>query len=87
MFSSELPYDLIKTTPSEYYFARNQYILDKLNTLTFNDKLVAIKPYDILCKNGYCPAVANGKSLYFDDSHITLAGAEIIINNSSMLFK
>jgi len=87
MFSAELPYDLVKTTPSEYYFARNQYILDKLNTLTFNEKLVAIKPYDILCKNGYCPAVANGKSLYFDDSHITLAGAKIIINSSSILFK
>lgn len=84
LFNDELPYDLIKTTPSEYYFARNQYILDKLNTLTFNNQLVAIKPHDILCKEGYCPAVAFGKSLYFDDSHITISGAEIIINNSSI---
>ncbi len=84
VFSDELPYDLIKTTPTEYYLTRNQYILDKLNTLTFNEKLVALKPYDILCNNGYCPAVADGKSLYFDDSHITLAGAEILIKNSTI---
>jgi peptidoglycan/LPS O-acetylase OafA/YrhL len=84
LFSDELPYDLIKTTPEDYYFKRNQFILGKLNTLNFNDKLLALRPYNILCRNGYCPAVADGKSLYFDDSHISLAGAEIIIKNSSI---
>lgn len=81
LFSDELPYDLIKTTPVDYYFKRNQFILDKLNTLKFDEKLSALRPYDILCSDDYCPAVADGKSLYFDDSHISLAGAEILINN------
>lgn len=84
LFDDELAYDLVKTTPADYYFQRNKFILDKLATLNFNEKLVALKPFDILCNDGYCPAVAQGKSLYFDDSHISLAGAEILIQNSSI---
>ena len=84
LLSDELPYDLVKTTPADYYFQRNKFILDKLATLNFNKKLAALKPFDILCNDGYCPAVAQGKSLYFDDSHISLAGAEIIIQSSSI---
>lgn len=85
VFGGELRYDLEKTTPAAYYFERNKFILNKLNTLKYNDKLEAIKPFELLCSNQYCPAVSKGKALYFDATHLSRFGAETLINKSDIV--
>lgn len=81
IFNNKTEIDLQKTTTSAYYFKRNRFILSKLDSLPYGDKLHAIKPFEILCTSKYCPAVKDGKGLYFDDNHLSVAGATKLIEN------
>jgi peptidoglycan/LPS O-acetylase OafA/YrhL len=82
VFGGKEMLNLNQSITSEYYFSRNRYILNKLNTLPYGEKLFAIKPYDILCDSEYCPAVRNGRALYFDDDHLSVAGASRLLSGS-----
>ncbi|MCW8890247.1 MAG: acyltransferase [Sedimenticola sp.] len=79
IFGSQTMLDLTKSTSSTYYFARNNFILNKLDTLPYGDNLHAIKPFEILCSKKYCPAVLNKKALYFDDDHLSVEGSKLLI--------
>jgi len=81
-FGDKPMFDLEKSTTSDYYFNRNDFIISKLDTLKYGHNLVAIKPFEILCGSQYCPAVADGKALYFDDDHLSVAGASKLIAES-----
>lgn len=74
--------DLKKATSSKYYLARHSFILNKLDTLTYNNNLFAIKPFEILCDKKYCPAVINETALYFDDNHLSVEGSMILLAGS-----
>lgn len=41
-------------------------------------EVVVIDPADVFCDTDNCYATRNGKALYFDDHHISLAGAELV---------
>jgi hypothetical protein len=64
----------------EEYFGRNAFIIDKLDSLPFGEKLHSIKPFDIFCKLKACSAVKNTKVLYSDKHHLSLDGAKVLIN-------
>lgn len=85
IFGGGLLFDLENTTTAEYYFTRNKYILAKLNTLTYDDQLIAVKPFELLCHTSHCPAVSKGKSLYFDDGHLSIEGAKKLIRKSMIV--
>jgi len=76
---NETMLDLARATKIDYYFKRNEFILARLNTLPFDESLHAIRPLEILCDGNYCPAVKDNKALYFDDHHLSLAGAEYLV--------
>jgi peptidoglycan/LPS O-acetylase OafA/YrhL len=88
VFGDRTILDLVRTTSSDYYFERNEYIINKLDSLPFGEKLHAIKPFELLCSSDFCPAVLNGEALYFDDNHLSVSGAELlahdIINKSQI---
>jgi len=63
---------------------RNEFIISKLNMLPYNNNLLAIKPFEILCQSGFCPAVLDNKALYFDDNHLSTFGSSILLNNISI---
>jgi len=84
IFGGSLRFDLHNTTTADYYFSRNRYILDKLNSLTYNEQLKAVKPFEFLCHTSHCPAVSDGKSLYFDDGHLSIFGAKKLIIESNI---
>jgi lysophospholipase L1-like esterase len=77
-FDSRTMIDLKNSTSAEYYFKRNEFIIDKLDSLPFGRRLHAIKPFDIFCSEGYCPAVRDKNALYFDDHHLSVSGAALI---------
>lgn len=60
---------------------RNEFIINKLNSLAYGDKLYPIKPHERLCRNGYCSIIRNGNALYFDDNHVSLSGAALLIDD------
>jgi len=82
IFGTKTMLDLEKTTSSDYYFSRNDFIINKLDSLPYGHNLHAIKPFEILCNSKHCPAVSDGKSLYFDDDHLSITGATKLIEMS-----
>jgi peptidoglycan/LPS O-acetylase OafA/YrhL len=75
--------DLNVSTPKEYYFERHAFILERLKTLAYNDKLIRIPVYDLLCNELGCPAVAENSALYFDDDHLSVEGSRILFDRFS----
>ncbi|NNE37272.1 MAG: acyltransferase, partial [Gammaproteobacteria bacterium] len=78
IFSNETMVNLQHATTREYYLQRHSYILEKLDGLSYDENLKAIRPYDIFCDSRSCPAVDGTTALYFDDDHLSLAGAELL---------
>jgi peptidoglycan/LPS O-acetylase OafA/YrhL len=78
IFGGGVVYDLDHTTSADYFFSRNDFILGKLDSLSYGKNLYAIKPFEIICKDGFCPAVKDNKALYFDDDHLSLSGARLV---------
>ncbi len=80
IFNHETLVNLEHSTTTDYYFKRHQYILEKLDALPYDDKLHAIKPFDVLCHDGFCSSVMDGKALYIDNNHLSIHGAQKVIN-------
>ena len=70
--------DLERSISTQYYFRRNEFIIRKLDSLAFSEHLHAIKPFEIICDENFCPAVKGGTALYFDDDHLSVAGAMLL---------
>jgi peptidoglycan/LPS O-acetylase OafA/YrhL len=75
--------DSLGTTIS-YYEKRNQFILNSLDKLHWNSNLIRIRPLTFLQEGNYIKVIKNHQSLYFDDNHLSLVGAEFL---SDLFFK
>ena len=84
VFGGSTVLDLEKATSARYYFDRHEFIISKLDSLPYGSNLHAIKPFELICNEKYCPAVKDKKSLYFDDDHLSISGAELMINGISL---
>jgi hypothetical protein len=62
----------------EWWKKRNQFVTDNISLI--NKKVKIINPADKFCDSTNCYAVINGKSLYWDDNHMSVYGARIIVN-------
>ena len=85
IFNNEPLVNLQETTSQQYYLERNAYILEKLDSLPQHANLIAIKPFDALCRSNHCPAAIDGQALYFDDNHLSLIGATRLLEMSSII--
>lgn len=75
IFHSNSAWNLENTSDISWYWQKNSVIVNKLNSLLFDDSLLALKPAIVLCNDQFCRAAYNGKSLYFDDNHLSIEGA------------
>lgn len=57
---------------------RNIYVSEIIDRLVSKQGVKVIKPEFVLCTSGYCSITINGKSLYYDDNHLSVFGAEFI---------
>lgn len=80
-FGSKTLLDLQHTTSMDYYYLRNKFILEKLDSLQYGDHLHAVKPTQAICDERFCSAVRNNAALYFDDNHLSLSGAALVVKN------
>ena len=78
IFGERTSLNLDEATSVEYFFDRNRFILNKLDSLEYGENLIAIKPFDLICGELFCPAVKDGAALYFDDDHLSLSGADLV---------
>ena len=66
-------------TPLDYYARRNEFMLRKLATLPWSDRLIAVDPVAALCEPAGCHAVIDDAAMYFDDDHLSVSGALRVI--------
>ena len=70
------------TTSYERYRRRNAAALAAFDGLGYAPNLHRIYPADVLCNGefgqGRCGAVLNGVPLYYDDDHLSNAGARLL---------
>lgn len=71
------------TRPESYYRKRQRFVVKALDSLGRAPGIVRIHPAKRLCNGKACIVMASGKPLYFDDDHLSIAGAAYI----SPLFK
>ncbi len=64
--------------PRQWWNQRIRYITDRLSDL--DESVRIIDPADKFCDSVNCYAVLDGESLYFDDHHMSVAGASRIAN-------
>ncbi|MEZ0471853.1 acyltransferase family protein [Luteimonas salinilitoris] len=59
------------------YLAENRYALAELDRL-HQAGIARVVPTDVLCNASHCITSRDGKGFYFDDNHLTMAGARYI---------
>lgn len=63
--------------PRSAHISNQAFVFNEINK--YKSKAVSIINLDnILCREDICPLVYDGKFLYFDDDHLSVAGAELI---------
>jgi hypothetical protein len=70
------------STSYDIYKARNRFILDSFENY-HAPNIIKIKPADIFCSEltGRCISEARSTLLYYDDDHLSDAGAKLLVDN------
>lgn len=75
--------DSVISTSFDAYRKRNAFIEEVLNQVPERDNMTRIRPAGLLCDTGLkgrCLAQANKVALYYDDDHLSNAGATVVIS-------
>ena len=72
--------------PTEMFMARNAKIMQLL-AATEGGKITVVWPHKALCDGEWCRTVRNDELLYFDDNHLSLAGARLVAPLLSVVFE
>jgi peptidoglycan/LPS O-acetylase OafA/YrhL len=67
--------------------SRQREIINILSALERDSGVNLLRPEDILCDESVCLATANGRSLYKDDDHLSVYGAEYIADAFRPVFE
>ena len=69
--------------PYSSFIERNKYAYYALDLVSSPKEIIRIYPSDTLCgkESGFCKTVLDGKSLYYDDDHLSNFGASLIIKD------
>ena len=73
-FTLQIPYDL--------FVQSNKYAYSALDLVSHPKKIIRVYPSSVFCDEvtgGYCKTIHNGKSLYYDDDHLSNYGASLLI--------
>jgi len=66
------------TQPLSYYEQRQQFIFRALDSVGQSKDIIRIYPHTRLCGEVTCMTYANGKPLYRDGDHLSMAGADYV---------
>jgi peptidoglycan/LPS O-acetylase OafA/YrhL len=75
------------TRPENYYFHRQKFVFHVFDKLGPAGKIIRIHPEQRLCDGTKCMTYADGHPLYYDDDHLSLAGADYLSDIFDPLFK
>ena len=66
----------IISVPTEWWHHRNAFVTERARTISKEIRLV--DPATLFCDSYNCYLTNNGQSLYFDDDHMSVAGATLL---------
>ncbi len=66
----------IKGVPRAWWDARSAYVTAHLRDIP--PEVMVVDPTELFCDSQTCYAGKNGQSWYFDDDHISVAGADVV---------
>ena len=66
--------------PLAYHALRNGPILERLSLPPFSTLAKRVRSADAVCNSSSCWSIVDGQALYFDDNHLSLAGARRVID-------
>ncbi len=69
----------LRTVPRNYYDARNQWVLGRMTKLAERG-IEILYPADMLCDVSVCYGARGDTAYYFDDNHLSMAGAHKVIS-------
>ena len=69
--------------PYSSFIERNKYAYYALDLVSSPKEIIRIYPSNIFCEkeSGFCKTVLDGKSLYYDDDHLSNFGASLVIQD------
>lgn len=76
IMSQQYPVD-IKGTSVHWWQQRSRFVNDRIGEIPSQVRI--IRPEELFCDTDYCYAVKDGTALYFDDDHMSLAGAALVV--------
>lgn len=83
--ASFLDHEKMPTIDFKSYRKDNKEIFNAIHRIEKIKNVRIIDISSILCDNGQCSVAANGKSLYFDNQHLSNQGARLIARSISKL--
>lgn len=60
------------------FMQRSGDVIDIFDAIPNHENLFRVRPYKILCDDVVCLTNKHGKALYFDNNHLSIAGAELL---------
>lgn len=71
----------------EHLFKNYRYQMNAIFQANLTEADRYFSPYDILCHHGQCSLLINGKPLFIDKVHLTLAGADFLVSHLKLATK
>ena len=68
-------------TPLDFYKKRTKETLQNLSVLAQMPNVSRLIVQNAICEQEQCQAIIGGKALYFDDNHLSLYGAQIVVSH------
>ncbi|WP_394181620.1 acyltransferase family protein [Yoonia maritima] len=73
--------------PRADFEARNHAIIERLDEITAKTGAMQIRPYRYLCDDLLCRTYEEGEALYYDDDHLSSAGAALLRHEFDRVMK
>ena len=84
IFHEKAILDSKKSTTRDYQLRRNREVLEALAILKNKYNFTAIDPIALLCSESYCPYSLDSKLLYFDNNHLSINGATLLLERANI---
>jgi peptidoglycan/LPS O-acetylase OafA/YrhL len=80
-YTQNLNFDNLKGTETNWFLKRNEVIISHFDNAEYPNNVVFVKPHKHFCDKELCYAVKGGRAVYFDDDHLSVYGASLLIDN------
>lgn len=79
-YTQSVSFENLKGTETYWFSKRNEVIISHFDNAEYPNNVVFVKPHKYFCDRELCYAVKGGRAIYFDDDHLSVYGASVLVN-------